>query len=187
VALRTEIEALRAKTRDQTALIARLQTLLVRAGPTAEAAEQPAGTNGAHEAMRPAKVMAKRRTAADGPPPLKAVDSAPEAADAQTLAEVRRLKAVSQDQAAEISGSGGARHLRDVADGAAKKQIASKRLRPGYRGVCNQALRRGRTGRECARQLGRDAPPWIGHGPGFRADAAYGWRSPGRAIEAPAG
>ena len=33
VALRTEIEALRAKTRDQTALIARLQSLVARAGP----------------------------------------------------------------------------------------------------------------------------------------------------------
>lgn len=104
VALRTEIEALRAKTRDQTALIARLQALLVRAGPAAEATEQSAGSNGAHEAMRPAKVMSRRKGAAtEGPPPLKAIDSGHEGADPQTLAEVRRLKSANQDQAAEIS------------------------------------------------------------------------------------
>ncbi len=114
VALRTEIESLRTKTRDQAALIARLQAMLVRAGPAAEAAgvadrEQPAAQNGAHEPSRPAKVMGRRK----GPgqyasPPLKAVDSLPDTAaggadDALAQAELRRLKAANQDQAAEVS------------------------------------------------------------------------------------
>jgi hypothetical protein len=101
VALRTEIEALRAKTRDQTALIARLQALLVRSGPAAEGAEG-AITNGA-DAMRPAKVVGKSKAAGETPPPLKAVDQPAEAADPQTQAELRRLKSANQDQAAEIS------------------------------------------------------------------------------------
>lgn len=100
VALRTEIEALRAKTRDQAALIARLQSLVARAGPAAEGAEG-AGANGAGgDAMRPAKVMTR---ASETPPPLKAVDKASDGADAETLAEIRRLKSVNQDQAAELS------------------------------------------------------------------------------------
>jgi hypothetical protein len=103
VALRTEIEALRAKTRDQTALIARLQALVTRAGPAAEAGEG-GGVNGSGDAMRPAKVAGRGWGAAsEGPPPLKAVDRAPEGPDAQTLAEIRRLKSVNQDQAAELS------------------------------------------------------------------------------------
>jgi len=97
VALRTEIEALRAKTRDQTALIARLQSLVARAGPAAEA------TEAAGDAMRPAKVVGKSRSAADGPPPLQAFDRGSEAPDPQTQAEIRRLKSVNQDQAAELS------------------------------------------------------------------------------------
>jgi hypothetical protein len=109
VALRTEIEALRSKTRNQTAQIARLEALLVRAGPAAEGAagrEQPAGPNGAHEPSRPAKVLGRRKGAEPQPPALKAVESQPEAGgapDAQAEAELRRLKAANQDQAAEIS------------------------------------------------------------------------------------
>ena len=102
VALRTEIEALRAKTRDQTALIARLQSLVARAGPAAEATDA-AGVNGSGDAMRPAKVVGKGRSAAEGPPPLQAVDRAAETPDPQTQAEIRRLKSVNQDQAAELS------------------------------------------------------------------------------------
>jgi hypothetical protein len=102
VALRTEIEALRAKTRDQTALIARLQSLVARAGPAAEATDA-SGTNGSGDAMRPAKVVGKNRSAADGPPPLQAMDRGSEVPDPQTQAEIRRLKSVNQDQAAELS------------------------------------------------------------------------------------
>ena len=101
VALRTEIEALRAKTRDQTALIARLQSLVARAGPAAEAGDS-AGINGSGDAMRPAKVVGKSKSA-EGPPTLKAMDAAGEGPDPQTQAEIRRLKSVNQDQAAELS------------------------------------------------------------------------------------
>jgi hypothetical protein len=108
VALRTEIEALRSKTRNQTAQIARLEALLVRAGPAAEGAagrEQPAG-NGAHEPSRPAKVLGRRKGAGAEPPALKAVETQLEAGaapDARSEAELRKLKAANQDQAAEIS------------------------------------------------------------------------------------
>src|SRR5262249_28716921 len=121
VPLRTEIEALRNKPRDQAALIARLQAMLTRAGPAAEAAaalvdrEPLAGANGAHEPSRPAKVVGRRKGFGlssgkdETPPPLQAVDGTPEptpaalaAADAQAQSEIRRLKAVNQDQNAEI-------------------------------------------------------------------------------------
>lgn len=102
VALRTEIEALRAKTRDQTALIARLQSLVARAGPAAEAGDA-AGVNGSGEAMRPAKVVGRGKGAAEAASPLKAVENPPEGPDPQALAEIRRLKSVNQDQAAELS------------------------------------------------------------------------------------
>jgi hypothetical protein len=118
VALRTEIESLRSKTRDQAALIARLQAMMTRAGPAADAAaalvdrDAPAGANGSHEPSRPAKVMGRRKGLGlgDATPPLKAVDGGAEVAaaassldDTQSQTEIRRLKAVNQDQAAEVS------------------------------------------------------------------------------------
>jgi hypothetical protein len=125
VALRTEIESLRSKTRDQAALIARLQAMLTRAGPAAEAAaalvdREPAGAaNGGHEPSRPAKVMGRHKglglaAGKDASAvPLKAVEGGAEAAaataagatpeDTQAQAEIRRLKALNQDQAAEVS------------------------------------------------------------------------------------
>ena len=110
VALRTEIEVLRSKTRNQAAMIARLQALVVRAGPAAEAGgshEEFAGENGAHEPSRPAKVVGRRRGDA---PALKAIEPDPAAAaepprpaDAAVEVELRRLKSANQDQGAEIS------------------------------------------------------------------------------------
>jgi hypothetical protein len=112
VALRTEIEVLRSKTRNQAAMIARLQALVVRAGPAAEAiasTDEFAGENGAHEPSRPAKVIGKRKDQMG----LKAVDKAGEAetplpeppkpVDAAIEAEMRRLKSANQDQAAEVA------------------------------------------------------------------------------------
>jgi hypothetical protein len=129
VALRTEIEALRAKTRDQTALIARLQALVTRAGPAAEAGEM-AGINGAGDAMRPAKVVGRGKGAASEAPPLKAIDRAPESPDAQTQAEIRRLKSVNQDQAAELSRLRAALGTYEAADnddrGVKESKIAMK-------------------------------------------------------------
>src|SRR5690606_27968148 len=105
VALRTEIEALRAKTRDQTAQIARPQSLVARAGPAAEGGDAHF-VGGSDDAMRPAKVAgrgAKNGAGADADAPLRALDKASDGPDPQTLAEIRRLKSVNQDQAAELS------------------------------------------------------------------------------------
>ena len=103
VALRTEIEALRAKTREQTALIARLQSLVARAGPAAESSDAAASG----DASRPAKVVGRAgkigASSLGEASALKAVDGPPETPDQKTLAEIRRLKTVNQDQAAELS------------------------------------------------------------------------------------
>src|SRR6185312_380651 len=99
----TEIESLRAKTRDQTALIARLQSLVSRAGPAAEGGDATNG-KGSGDAMRPAKVRAGQAASdATMPPPLKSMDRAQETPDPQAQNEIRRLKSVNQDQAAELS------------------------------------------------------------------------------------
>lgn len=88
VALRSELEALRAKTRDQSQLIGRLQSQVARSGSHAMAAasnlQAPAASlNGAqHTAAAPAAVEATRPD----------VD-----------ADLRSLKAKTQDQAAEIA------------------------------------------------------------------------------------
>ncbi len=130
VALRTEIEALRAKTRDQTALIARLQSLVARAGPAAEAGDA-SGLNGSGDAMRPAKVVARGRGTAGGesPPPLMSFDK-PDGSDPQTQAEIRRLKSVNQDQAAELSRVKAALTTYEAADhddrGVKESKIAMK-------------------------------------------------------------
>jgi hypothetical protein len=106
VALRTEIESLRAKTREQTALIARLQSLVARAGPAVEAADA-SSIRGSGDAMRPAKVRSAQGAVSEPmtPPPLKPADRFGEAPapDPQAQNEIRRLKAVNQDQAAELS------------------------------------------------------------------------------------
>lgn len=126
VALRTEIEALRAKTRDQTALIARLQSLVARAGPAAEAADASAA-NGSGDSIRPAKVVGRKLAE---PPPLKAADSGAEAPDPQALTEIRRLKSVNQDQAAELSRLKAALTTYEAADhddrGVKESKIAMK-------------------------------------------------------------
>ena len=111
VALRTEIEVLRSKTRNQEAMIARLQSLVARAGPAAEAtatSDELAADSGVVEPSRPAKVVGKR---VDEPPALKAIEKVggavpsepPKLPDAATEAELRKLKSTNQDQAAEIS------------------------------------------------------------------------------------
>jgi hypothetical protein len=141
VALRTEIEVLRSKTRNQAALIARLQALVVRAGPAAEAAmshEEAVGENGAHEPSRPAKVVGKRRGEASA---LKAVERSgeteqpaaaepPKPVDAATEAELRRLKATNQDQVADISRLKAALKTYEAADkderGVKESKIALK-------------------------------------------------------------
>jgi len=129
VALRTEIEALRAKTREQTALIARLQSLVARAGPAAEAADVVTGKGS--EAMRPAKVRAAGATAADdAKPSLRAAERPSDTPDPQAQNEIRRLKSVNQDQAAELSRIKAALSTYEVADsddrGVKESKIALK-------------------------------------------------------------
>jgi chromosome segregation ATPase len=135
VALRTEIEVLRSKTRNQAALISRLQALLQRGGPASEAASgsrELAGaieSNGAHEPSRPAKVMGKRGDT----PALRAVkDEAEQAvpADAKVEAELRRLKSANEDQSAEIKRLKAALSTYEAADkderGVKESKIALK-------------------------------------------------------------
>jgi len=111
VALRTEIESLRAETRDQSALISRLQAILKRAGPAAQAGgdrAMEAASSSANEASRPARLVGKRNSDRSdaGQPKLVAVQShteANEADNAKSSDELRKLKSENQDQAAEIS------------------------------------------------------------------------------------
>jgi hypothetical protein len=111
VALRTEIEVLRSKTRNQAAMIARLQALVARAGPAAEAAavhDEFGSESGIHEPSRPAKVVNKRRDEAAAMHASEkggeaAASEPPKPVDAATEAELRKLKSNNQDQAAEIS------------------------------------------------------------------------------------
>jgi len=129
VALRTEIEALRAKTREQTALIARLQSLVARAGP----ATQSADASSSGDSMRPAKVVGragKSASSAGSDAALKTIDGPPEPPDQKTLAEIRRLKTVNQDQAGELSRLKAALSTYEAADqddrGIRESKIAMK-------------------------------------------------------------
>lgn len=88
VALRSELEALRAKTRDQSQLINRLQSQIARSGNYAIAA-----TNGLQAPAVAAVNGAHHGTAAP----------ATEVASTDAEADLRSLKAKSQDQAAEIA------------------------------------------------------------------------------------
>ena len=107
VALRTEIESLRAETRDQSALIARLQAMLVRAGPAADR-DKATASDGSNEAIRPARLVGQRKDdrSRTAQPKLVAINVDAEANDAenaQATEELRKLRTANQDQAAEIS------------------------------------------------------------------------------------
>ena len=125
VALRTEIESLRAETRDQSALIARLQAMLVRAGPAAQGGGDrdgtAAGLNGTSDAIRPARVVGRRKDdrAETRQPKLVAVrdDAAANAGDnAKASEELRRLKTANRDQAADVSRLKAALETYEAAD-----------------------------------------------------------------------
>lgn len=113
VALRSEIEALRAKTREQAALVSRLQGLLVRqGGAVAEVATEgrPATANGnglAGASVRAEEEIRRLRSdLAEAEDALRSVKSSAEAGKAGHEAldrEVRALKAANQDQSAEIA------------------------------------------------------------------------------------
>ncbi|NKB16664.1 MAG: hypothetical protein HC774_07100 [Sphingomonadales bacterium] len=88
MALRSELEALRAKTRDQSQLINRLQSQIARSGNYAMAA--------ANSLQAPAAAVSLNGTQHDAAAPV--ADSAPD-----TEADLRSLKAKAQDQTAEIA------------------------------------------------------------------------------------
>ncbi|MGQ0673063.1 MAG: hypothetical protein ACT4N2_09330 [Hyphomicrobium sp.] len=105
VALRAEIEALRGKARDQSALIGRLQGVLGKSG--ADRASIPGLANGAdatagdeHELKRLSKDLAEAEMA------LRSVKGAAEAGQAEHAhfeQELRALKATNRDQSTEIA------------------------------------------------------------------------------------
>ncbi len=114
VALRTEIESLRTKTRDQTALISRLQSMLVRLGP-AGAGEGKSDRSGKALSLNgeqgPSGVSKTSDTKKGDRPEGRRPALAPvnndfaEDAESQTkiAADLRKLQSENRDQAGEIS------------------------------------------------------------------------------------
>ena len=106
VALRAEIESLRAKTRDQTALINRLQGTLSNAGARLD---QAAGSNGHANASgidHETEISRMRKDLADAEYALKSARGMAEAGHAGQAAfeaEIRSLKAANEDQGAELA------------------------------------------------------------------------------------
>ena len=110
VGLRVEIEGLRAKTRDQSALISRLQAALAKSGLTladgsdaiAIGTEGTAGANSASEA----ELIRLRKDLAEAEMALRSVKGAAEADQASVAhseTDLRNLKSLTRDQAAEIA------------------------------------------------------------------------------------
>ncbi len=99
VALRSEIEALRAQTREQALLVGRLQALLARAGPAND-------TQAAGRIPESDPEFARlREDLADAEATLKSVRNAEPGSEPQqpaAEAELRSLKAANRDQATEI-------------------------------------------------------------------------------------
>lgn len=109
IALRSEIEALRAKTRDQANLITRLQTLLVRAGVAADGTGLKAGNGALPDAVQGDMDAARlRHDLAEAESALRSVQSGQTAVvvaqpSPALEAELRAAKAETRDQAAEIA------------------------------------------------------------------------------------
>jgi chromosome segregation ATPase len=105
VALRSEIESLRAKTQDQSALIAKLQGVLSQAG-VPEDRIAGSGALSVVAAGNESEISRLRQDLADAEMALRSVRGAAEAGQAgqSVLAdELRQLKAKTQDQNAEIA------------------------------------------------------------------------------------
>ena len=108
VALRSEIEALRTKTRDQSALISRLQGVMTTAGvPLDRVAGNEGGSAIPIDATTAeAEIGRLRRDLADAEMALRSVRGAAEAGQAGQSAlelEMRALKSANQDQRTEIA------------------------------------------------------------------------------------
>ena len=107
VALRSEIEALRAKTRDQASLITRLQTLLVRAGVAADGVALRTGVGSSAEVGAVDSDLVRLRSdLSEAESALRSAQS-PGATAVQPVTaietELRALKSETRDQAAEIA------------------------------------------------------------------------------------
>jgi myosin heavy subunit len=116
VALRAEIESLRAKTRDQTAVIARLQAALSAAGSASASAHAPARREMAPDApaargSAPSpdvseEIARLRKDLVDAENALRSARGMAEAGHASQTAletEIRTLKSANQDQATELA------------------------------------------------------------------------------------
>jgi hypothetical protein len=110
VALRSEIEALRAKTRDQTALINRLQGTLSSAGRSDQAVGSGVPIHNGHANTsgmdHETEITRMRKDLADAEFALKSARGMAEAGHAGQAAfeaEIRSLKAAKEDQGAELA------------------------------------------------------------------------------------
>ena len=100
VALRAEIEALRSKTRDQSALISRLQGVMGNAGSPQSLNLGAPGPGGDHEVIRLRNSLSEAELA------LRAARSTVEAGHAgssQVESDLRSLRAANQDQQTEVA------------------------------------------------------------------------------------
>lgn len=108
VALRAEIEALRARSLDQASLISRLQAALSRPGSTTSVSEADLGKaaelSDAEGARREAEIAKLRRELAEAESALAALRSANEGvASAQLAAELKALRAEKRDSQSRIA------------------------------------------------------------------------------------
>ncbi len=108
VALRSEIEALRAKTRDQASLITRLQTLLVRAGIAADGVALRTSVGSSVEiGAADSELVRLRSDLSDAEGALRSAQASANASPSQSgsaiESELRALKSETRDQAAEIA------------------------------------------------------------------------------------
>lgn len=123
VALRSEIEALRAKARDQSALLSRLQSGMVHAGAAPSLGAQFLGTGGDQEVARLRDSLSEAELA------LRAARSTAQAGQAGTSgaeADLRALKSINQDQQAEIARLKAALRAYEADDAEGRAMLDSK-------------------------------------------------------------
>ena len=123
VALRSEIEALRAKARDQSALLSRLQGVMVQAGAGPSIGAQILGTGSDQEVARLRDSLSEAERA------LRAARSTTQAGQAGTSgteADLRALKSINQDQQAEIARLKAALRAYEADDAEGRVMLDSK-------------------------------------------------------------
>lgn len=106
VALRSELEALRARSREQAEMITRLQGLLVRGGKSADAKANGEGTEATAESQLDRELASLRARLAEAESSLKAAHStaaAGKAGQQKTDEEIRTLKTANKSLTAEVA------------------------------------------------------------------------------------